>query len=42
MLQNFHGSPMLNQSGAVSAVMMELTAWAGPVLLDGHSDAARC
>lgn len=31
---------MLNTKWGLWAVLMELTAWAGPVLLDGHSDAA--
>ncbi|MCZ8094588.1 MAG: hypothetical protein O9331_13995 [Acidovorax sp.] len=31
---------MLNTKWGLWAVLMELTAWAGPTLLDGHSDAA--
>ena len=31
---------MLSTKWGLWAIVMELTAWAGPVLLDGHSDAA--
>ncbi|BEU97804.1 membrane protein [Acidovorax sp. DW039] len=31
---------MLNTKWGISAIAMELTAWAGPALLDGYSDAA--
>ena len=38
--KNFCNSPMLSTKWGLWAIVMELTAWAGPVLLDGHSDAA--